>query len=186
MKIKTEDIILDSDPRIRTRSKKVELPLSAEDRELLEAMITYVRNSQDDEIAEAEGLKPAIGIAAIQLGIPKKMIAISIPGAGEDEPDQEVALANPRIVSRSVQPAYIESGEGCLSVENEHEGHVVRSARVKVRGYDLLTDQNVEIEAEGLFGICLQHETDHLSGVLFYDHIDPEDPFKEVDEAVVL
>ena len=78
MKINSETIILDSDPRIRTKSEKVELPLSAQDRQLLEDMLTYVRRSQDDEIAQAEGLQPAVGIAAIQLGIPKQLSLIHI------------------------------------------------------------------------------------------------------------
>ena len=70
MKITPEMIILDTDPIIRTKSEKVTIPLREEDKELLDAMITYVRRSQDDEIAEAEHLRPAVGIAAIQLGIP--------------------------------------------------------------------------------------------------------------------
>ena len=79
MKITPEMIILDTDPIIRTKSEKVTIPLSEEDKELLDAMITYVRRSQDDEIAEAEHLRPAVGIAAIQLGIPKQLIAVSVP-----------------------------------------------------------------------------------------------------------
>ena len=84
MKISVKDIILDTDPRIRTKSEQVPLPLSAEDSELLEAMIAYVRDSQDEEIAKREGLRPAVGIAAIQLGIPKALIAVSVPtGRGQ-------------------------------------------------------------------------------------------------------
>ena len=64
MKITSDQIILDTDPRIRTKSEPVPLPLSKEDSELLNAMITYVRNSQDDEIAEKEQLRAAVGIAA--------------------------------------------------------------------------------------------------------------------------
>lgn len=183
MKINSETIILDSDPRIRTKSEKVELPLSAQDRQLLEDMLTYVRRSQDDEIAQAEGLQPAVGIAAIQLGIPKQLIAVVVP---EEDGVQEAALANPRIVSESVQNGYLENGEGCLSVKDEHPGHVFRHARIKVRGYDLIQDKNVTISAEGYFAIALQHEIDHLSGILFYDRIDENDPWKEDPEAEVI
>ncbi len=122
MKISVKDIILDTDPRIRTKSEQVPLPLSAEDSELLEAMIAYVRDSQDEEIAKREGLRPAVGIAAIQLGIPKALIAVSVP---TEEGSDEFALANPRIVSESVQNAYLAQGEGCLSVAEEHEGLVL-------------------------------------------------------------
>lgn len=183
MKIKVEDIILDHDPRIRQKSENVPLPLNAEDKELLQAMLDYVKDSQDEEIAEAEGLQPAVGIAAIQLGIPKKLIAVVIP---EEDGLRQVALANPKIISESVQNAYLDGGEGCLSVKDEHPGHVWRHARIKVRAYDLITDRNLIIRASGYFAICLQHEIDHLSGTLFYDRIDKNDPWKSDEEAIVI
>lgn len=183
MKLTSADIILDSDPLLRTKSEKVSLPLNEEDKELLEAMLTYVRNSLDEEIAEKEDLQPAVGIAAIQVGIPKQMIVVVVP---EEDGVQEVAMVNPRIVSESVQNAYLDNGEGCLSVKDEHEGHVFRHARIKVRGYDLIRDENTTIQAEGYFAIALQHEIDHLSGKLFYDHIDPNNPWKEDEEALVI
>ena len=164
MKITSKDIILDTDERIRMQSEPVQLPLSNEDRELLQAMLDYVRNSQNDEIAE-------------------QMIAVVIPY--EDGVD-EVALVNPKIISESVQNAYLDNGEGCLSVKGEHPGHVFRHARIKVRGYDLIQDKNVTISAEGYFAICLQHEIDHLSGTLFYDPIDANNPWKSDDEAEVI
>ena len=86
----------------------------------------------------------------------------------------EVALVNPKIISESVQNAYLDNGEGCLSVKGEHPGHVFRHARIKVRGYDLIQDKNVtRFSTEGYFAICLQHEIDHLSGTLFYDILMP-------------
>ena len=180
MKISVKDIILDTDPRIRTKSEQVPLPLSAEDSELLEAMIAYVRDSQDEEIAKREGLRPAVGIAAIQLGIPKALIAVSVP---TEEGSDEFALANPRIVSESVQNAYLAQGEGCLSVAEEHEGLVWRHARITVTGYDLLRKDFIRVRAEGYTAICLQHEIDHLSGILFYDRINKDDPWKEDPQA---
>ena len=184
MKINSTTIILDSDPKIREKSKPVTLPLSDEDRDLLSSMLKYVRDSQVEEIAQAEGLQAAVGIAAIQLGIPKQLIVVVVPN--EDGSVSEVALANPKIVSESVQIGYLDNGEGCLSVKDEHEGHVFRHARVKVRGYDLIQDKKITISAEGYFSIALQHEIDHLSGILFYDHIDPNDPWKEDEEAEVI
>ena len=67
MKITSKDIILDTDERIRMQSEPVQLPLSNEDRELLQAMLDYVRNSQNDEIAEAEDLQPAVGLSLIHI-----------------------------------------------------------------------------------------------------------------------
>lgn len=185
MKVKTEQIIKDTDPRIRLRSQNVTLPLSTEDEELLTGMLEYVRNSQVQELAEAEGLLPAVGLAAIQLGIPKKMIAVVVPDEEDPETNVEYALVNPRIISESVQNSYLEGGEGCLSVPDAHPGHAFRHARVKVRGYDLVRGEQIVIAAEGFLAIVLQHEIDHLSGILFYDHIDPADPDKEDPEAEV-
>lgn len=173
--IMTEDIIHDDDPRIRLRSAAVELPLSQDDRTLLNAMFQYVKESQDDELVKEKNLLPSVGIAAIQLGIARNMIAVRVP-LDEEGQAMEYALANPKIVSKSVKMAALEGGEGCLSVPEGHTGKVPRHNKIRVKGYDLLSDQNVVIDAEGYEAIVLQHEIDHLSGQLYYDHIDGSDP----------
>ena len=184
MKINMDVIVKDNDPVMRKPSKQVELPLNRQDRELIMDMLTYVKNSHDPELCEQENLRPAVGIAAVQVGVLKQMVAIAID---LDEDTQiEHALINPRIVSHSVQNAYLENGEGCLSVEDEHEGHVFRHARITVKAYDAVHDEFVTIRAKGYEAIVLQHEIDHLSGVLFYDHIDQLDPWKEDENAVVI
>ena len=188
MLINNDTIIKDTDPRIRMKSKPVSLPLSDEDKQLLIDMYTYVKESTDPELAEKKNLRPAVGISAIQLGIPKQLTAVIVREL--DKNDNEVVYeymqANPRIVSSSVQKAYLESGEGCLSVAEEHAGYVVRSARVTVQGYDLLTDQKITIRARGYLAIVLQHELDHFTGTLFYDHINAGNPFPKVADAVVI
>lgn len=184
MLINNDTIVKDSDPRIRLKSEKVELPLNKEDQDILMSMLQYVRDSIDPEKAEAQNLRPAVGISAVQIGVLKQLVAISID-YGEDG-KTEFALANPRIVSHSVQNAYIKNGEGCLSVEEEHEGHVFRHARVSVKAYDALQQKEVMIKASDYEAIVLQHEIDHLSGRLFYDTIDPIDPWKEDQDAVVI
>lgn len=184
MLINNDTIVKDSDPRIRLKSEKVELPLNKEDRDILMSMLQYVRDSIDPEKAEAQNLRPAVGISAVQIGILKQLVAISID-YGEDG-KTEFALVNPKIISHSVQNAYIKNGEGCLSVEEEHEGHVFRHARVTVKAYDALQNQEVKIKATDYEAIVLQHEIDHLSGRLFYDTIDPIDPWKEDKDAVVI
>ena len=78
------------------------------------------------------------------------------------ENDMEYALANPRIISESVQRAYLKTGEGCLSVEGAHEGFVPRAARITVKGYDLLQDKEITIRAKDYLAIVLQHEIDHF------------------------
>ncbi|MCF0109318.1 MAG: peptide deformylase [Erysipelotrichaceae bacterium] len=188
MLINKNTIIPDTDPIIRTHSEKVTLPLSAEDRQLMEDMYTYVKESTDPEIAEKKELLPAVGISAIQVGVPKQMTAVIVRDLdkNDNEVEYNYCLINPRIVSSSVQKSYLENGEGCLSVKDEHQGHVVRSARIKVAAYDMLQDKEITIRAHGYLAIVLQHEIDHFSGTLFYDHIDPEDPFIEIEDAIVI
>ena len=91
MRITLDTIVKDNDPILRTKSEDVALPLSLEDRQLLNDMITYVRDSTDPELAELYNLRPAVGIAAIQVGVPKKMLAIVIH---EEEETIEHLLVN--------------------------------------------------------------------------------------------
>ena len=188
MLINNDTIIKDSDPSIRRKSEPVELPLSEENKQILREMFHYVQDSTDEEKAKEFNLRPAVGISAIQIGIPRQLTAVIVHDYDKNDElvTYQYMLANPKIVSRSVQKAYLENGEGCLSVQEEHDGFVVRSARVKVTGYDLLTDQNVTIRARGYLAIVLQHEIDHFSGVLFYDHINKDNPHPEVPGALVI
>lgn len=184
MKINYDTIVRDSEPRLREPSTKVDLPLSKEDNEILMTMLQYLRDSIVPELAEEQNLRPGVGIAAPQIGVMKQMLAVSID-YGEDG-KEEYALVNPRIISHSVQNAYLKNGEGCLSVEEEHEGHVFRHARITIKGYDALQQQVVKIKLSDYEAIVLQHEIDHLSGILFYDRINQDDPWKEDEGAVVI
>lgn len=170
MLINNETIIKDDNPIIRQKSQNVELPISEENRNILLQMLEYVDNSTIEEIAQRDNLRPAVGISAIQIGIPLKMTAIIL----KDEEGKKVCeygLVNPKIVSQSVEKAYLNSGEGCLSVVEEHEGFTYRSARVKVKAYDIIQEKDIEIKAEGYLAIVLQHELDHFKGILFYDNL---------------
>lgn len=185
MIINNDTIIKDNDSRIREKSKDVVLPLSEEDKQLLLDMHKYVYDSTIEEIAEKENLRPAVGISAIQVGVPKKLTAIILKDS-EGKVLVEYCLVNPKIVSSSIEKAYLKNGEGCLSVEAEHDGYIYRSARVKVKAYDLLTNSEVVIKASGYLAIVLQHELDHFKGILFYDHINKVNPFIEDKEAICI
>lgn len=186
MLINNDTIIKDTNPLIREHSEDVKLPLSAEDESLLKDMFQYVKDSTDEEKAQKYNLRPAVGISAIQLGIKKKLTAIIVQDIDKNENTirYEFMLVNPKIISSSVQKAYLKQGEGCLSVEDEHEGFVPRSARIKVVGYDLLQNKEITIRARGYLAIVLQHEIDHFSGILFYDKIDKKEPFKPIENAI--
>lgn len=188
MLINNDTILKDTDPIIREKSEKVNLPLSQEDESLLRDMLQYVVDSTNEEKAEKYNLRPAVGISAIQVGVKKQMTAVVVDDVDKNgNPVHfEYMLVNPRIVSSSVQKAYLHGGEGCLSVVDTHEGYVVRSARITVKAFDLVTNQDITIRARGYLAIVLQHEIDHFSGILFYDRIDQKQPFKKVEGALVI
>jgi peptide deformylase len=108
---------------------------------------------------------PGVGLAAIQVGVPKRIVTIDAT-RGEEE-KQPVALINPEILWTSEEKAVLE--EGCLSIP-EFIDEVERPAKVKARFLDL-EGRTIEVEAEGLFARVLQHEIDHINGVLFIDHL---------------
>lgn len=185
MLINNDTIIKDDNDLIRQKSKDVSMPLSDEDRNLLLDMLKYVDNSTIEEIAQKENLRPAVGISAIQVGIPKKMTAIILKDE-EGNKVYEYALVNPKIVSNSIEKTYLAAGEGCLSVVDDHEGYIYRSARVKVKGFDIIQNKEVLIKADGYLAVVLQHELDHFKGILFYDHINKKDPKYVNPNAIVI
>lgn len=185
MLINKDTIIKDSDPLIREKSLDVSLPLSKEDESLLMDMVNYVIESTDEKLAEEKNLSPAVGISAIQVGVKKKMCAIVIKD-NEDNIKYQYALVNPKIVSYSLEKAFIKSGEGCLSVPEPHEGYVYRPARIKVKAYDAIRKENVVIKVKDYLSMVFQHEFDHFNGTLYYDHINKEDPFYLDPDAIVI
>ncbi|MBE7183189.1 MAG: peptide deformylase [Methylobacterium mesophilicum] len=108
---------------------------------------------------------PGIGLAAIQVGEPLRMLVIDL--AKEDEEPQPQTFINPEIVQSGDERSLYE--EGCLSIP-DYYAEVERPATVRVRFLDIEGKQQ-EVEADGLLATCLQHEIDHLNGVLFIDHI---------------
>ena len=177
------DIVTDENPLLRKKCEKVEIPISEEDKQLALDMLDYVKGSQDDKIIEEYGVRPGIGLAAPQIGISKRIIAIHLE---DDDTVHSYALINPELVSYSVQISYLDSGEGCLSVPKDVEGYVYRCKKVTVKGFDALTNKEVTIKAKGMLSIALQHELDHLMGVLYYDRINKKDPFAILKGAEVV
>lgn len=118
-----------------------------------------------DDMLETMYAAPGIGLAAIQIGVPKRVIVMDL--ARQDEPPQPRYFVNPEILWASDDTAPYE--EGCLSVPEIYD-EVERPARVKLRYLNYQGEQ-IEEDAEGLFAVCIQHEMDHLDGVLFIDHL---------------
>lgn len=172
--ITMKDILREGHPALRKISKEVTLPPSQEDIDLLNKMMTFLKNSQDEEIAEKYQLRSGVGLAAPQLGVNKRLIAIHFED--RDGKLYSYTLINPKIISHSVQKAYLAAGEGCLSVDRHVEGYVVRNARVTVRAHDI-NNNELKLRLKGYPAIVIQHEIDHLNGVMFFDHINKENPF---------
>ena len=181
MKLK---IVKDSNPIMRKRSLPVETPLSSEDKETLLAMIDYLKKSQDEDYAKKHNIRAGVGLAAIQIGLLKRMFVIYYPKS-ETEVVQ-YALVNPVIIEESLKKCALENGEGCLSVDNDHHGLVHRHYKIVMKAYDLLQDKDIVITARGYDAIVLQHEYDHLDGKFYYDHIDNKNPNKQfLNEEII-
>jgi peptide deformylase len=146
------DIIILPDKRLRLVSEPAK-KIDPELRLLVEDMF--------DTMYEA----PGIGLAAIQIGVPKRVIVMDL--AKKDEPKEPRVIINPQVLWRSEERTIYE--EGCLSIPEFYE-EVERPALVRVKYLDLEGAEQ-ELEANGLLATCLQHEIDHLDGVLFIDHI---------------
>lgn len=159
-------------------SKEVTFPLSEDDLTTINNMIMYLRISQDEQYAEEHNLRAGMGLAAIQLGIPKRYFVISYKN--EDGTFEEYRVINPKIISHSEELIYVEEGEGCLSVNRYVEGIVPRYARITVE-YQDENGNKVTKRVREEIAIAFQHEIDHLNGILFTDKIDKKDPFKNQD-----
>ena len=182
--LKTKDILDEKDKRLRTISKEVTFPLTKKDKETIDIMIEYLKNSQIDELAEKYDLRPGMGMSAIQLGIAKRYFVVVNELSDPEDEEKEFetyVLINPKIISNSMEQIYVEEGEGCLSVNRPVEGIVPRYARVTMEAYDM-DGNKIQVRGREELAICFQHELDHLNGILFVDHIDSKNPFKGKDQ----
>ncbi len=146
------DIIVAPDPRLKKKAEPVER-VDAATAKLMADML--------ETMYEA----PGVGLAAPQVGVLKRIIVVD--PAREDDPPQPLKMAHPEIIWSSEETKLHE--EGCLSLPEEYD-EVVRPDKIKVR----YVDENNELrtlEADGLLSVIIQHEMDHLNGVLFVDHI---------------
>jgi peptide deformylase len=146
------DILVIPDKKLRLVSKKIET-VDASIRALAEDML--------ETMYEA----PGIGLAAIQIGEPVRLVTMDL--AKKDEDKDPRVFVNPEITWSSEEMNVHE--EGCLSIPEYYE-EVERPAKVRLKYMDL-DGKTHEVEADGMFATCIQHEIDHLNGVLFIDHL---------------
>jgi len=177
--LKNKDILDEKDKRLRLISEEVTFPLGDADRKAIDLIIEYLTNSQIEKLAKKYDLRPGMGMAAIQLGIPKRYFVV-VHEQEIKETFKNYIIINPKIISNSEEKIYVDEGEESLSVNREFEGIVPRYARVTIEGYDM-EGNKIRIRAREDLAIAFQHELDHLNGILFTDHIDPKDPYKGAD-----
>jgi len=145
-------IITAPDPRLKVASEQ----LGTVDDELRRFM---------DDMLETMYQAPGIGLSAIQVGVPKRLMTVDV--SNEDDGRRPLFLVNPEIVWSSDEGALYD--EGCLSLP-EHYAEIERPAKIRVTYLDY-HGKPQELEADGLLSRCIQHEYDHLNGILFVDHL---------------
>lgn len=145
-------LIILPDPILREVSKPIET-IDSEVKKLADDMLETMYDA------------PGIGLAAIQIGVARRMLVLDVSKDGEDK--TPLVFINPEVVSSSDARSVYE--EGCLSIP-DYYAEVERPAIITVRHLDRDGKEQVT-EADGLLATCLQHEIDHLNGVLFIDHI---------------
>ena len=145
-------LIILPDPLLR----QVSQPVERVDSEL---------NQLVDDMLETMYEAPGIGLAAVQVGVPRRLLVIDLAKEGEEP--APLVFINPKVIRSSDERSTYE--EGCLSIP-DYYAEVERPATITVTSLDR-TGKEVTTEADGLLATCLQHEIDHLDGVLFIDHI---------------
>ncbi|WP_455165059.1 peptide deformylase [Streptococcus sp.] len=189
--IDMDDIIREGNPTLRAVAEDVTFPLSDQEIILGEKMMQFLHHSQDPVMAEKLGLRGGVGLAAPQLDISKRIIAVLVPNPedADGNPPKEAyslqeVMYNPKVVAHSVQDAALGDGEGCLSVDRNVPGYVIRHARVTVE-YFTKDGEKKRIKLKGYNSIVVQHEIDHTNGIMFYDRINPNNPF-EIKEGLLI
>ena len=147
-------ILVAPDPRLKEKAKPVQ-KVDADVRQLMDDML--------ETMYEHNG----IGLAATQVGIDKRVIVVDVADSRKDEKPDPYQIANPELVETSQEE--VASQEGCFSVPG-YFADVVRPATCTIKGLDR-NNNEITIKADGLLGVCLQHEIDHLDGILFVDHL---------------
>ena len=145
-------ILIEPDPFLRQKSKKVE-KVDDDTRSLMDDMLETMYDA------------PGIGLAAIQIGVPKRVIVIDL--ARENEKKQPLYFVNPEIITKSEIDLTYE--EGCLSVPGQF-AEIDRPDRCKVKYLNYDGKEQI-LNADGLLATCIQHEMDHLEGILFIDYL---------------
>lgn len=172
------DIIKEENKDLRKKSADVKMPLSEEDINTLNQINDYLVKGYEDDAFKKYNIRPGVGLAAVQIGVLKKMFVILL--IDEKGVEYHFGVINPKILSTSEELTYLSGGEGCLSVDRSVTGLIHRPKRIKVHFYcyDFEKKEGYEVTTKfkNYISIVFQHEYDHLSGILFIDKINKENP----------
>ncbi len=165
---------------LRTKSLKISFPISSKHHKLFKDMIKYVNDSTDLNKAKKNKLLPAIGISAIQVGFSIKAFYAHL-----EKTNFKIFMINPIIVNKSIIMCHLEHGEGCLSVPEKTNGLTNRYLKITIKGFEYFSKKTIEKEFSGLEAIIIQHELDHLNGMLYIDKLIPkEDPLRLLNNSI--
>lgn len=179
-------IVKDSNPSLRQKCEEVK-EITPELIDFVNKMHDYLVASQDEVISQKHNLREGVGLAAPQVGRNIKALVVYFEESTEEGSRIiDHRLINPKIILESVKEVYLSGGEGCLSVDEPHQGYVYRHNKIQVKAFNVQTKKEEVITARGYEAIVLQHEIDHLNGVLFYDYIDKKNPFLQKEDAIRL
>ncbi|PWU69610.1 peptide deformylase [Gracilibacillus dipsosauri] len=173
--ITMKDIVREGNEILHRPTQEVLVPPSDEDKVTLICMMNFLKNSQDPVLSKKYKLRAGVGLSANQIGLNKRMFVAYL--RDEKGTEHEYILINPKIISHSVSMIYLPPSEGCLSVDRDIKGLIPRYERIKVKGFNL-EGEEIVLKLKGYSSIVIQHEIDHLDGIMFYDRIDTENPFK--------
>ena len=179
MKLPEIKILDEKNKILHSPSKEIVFPMDESEKKLLHDMLTYLEMSQIDEYTKKYNLRPGMGLAFVQVGVPKR--AFVICSENDDHTFDKYIVINPTIISMSEEMIYVGEGEGCLSVNREVDGIVPRHARITVKAYDE-EGKEFTIRVREDLSVAFQHEIDHLNGIMFTDHINPKCPYKDAEK----
>ena len=171
-------ILDEKNKTLRKISKDVTFPLTDKEKQDIKNMIKYLTMSQIDEEREKYNLRAGMGLAYIQIGIPKRIFVIV--EELDDGSFKNYVVINPKIISQSEELIYVGEGEGCLSINRYVEGIVPRCARITIKAFNE-EGEEYQIRVREDIAIAFQHEIDHLNGILFTDRIDKNNPYKNME-----
>ena len=180
MKLPNIKILDEKDPTLHKISKEVIFPLTKEDKQNINDMLTYLEMSQIEEYEEEYQLRAGMGLSYVQIGVLKRLFVIC--NELEDHSFEKYIIINPKIISESEEMIFVGEGEGCLSINRDVDGIIPRHARVTIEYQDMDGNKKT-IRVREELAIAFQHEIDHLNGLLITDRIDPKNPYKGSNNA---